>query len=423
MNAAIKKTFAPLFALTGNPRAAVFTEPLWGIPFNLYAPFLTLFMFSLGLEDADIGILLSVGLVVQMLSGIIGGVLIDKYGRRKTMLVGDFISWAIPCLIWAFSRDFQWFLVAAIFHGMFPPSASAWECMLVEDAKPEKIIELFNWVYIAGMIAVFFAPITGIFIGVFTLVPVMRVLFIISTIMMSAKFFTHYYFSKETRQGEIRMKETAGVPIRTLLLEYANVLIHIFKTPATIRILVLIVFLHIQQIIAGNFFSLYVTQDLQLPEQYLAWFPVLRGVIMLCFFLFFQRILSKFSIYSVMLAGLIIYIIAYVLLIFAPVGMLFPLLIFTAVDACAAALFLPRRDTLVIHNVDPAERARIRSLMMVIMLGVASPFGFIIGQISGMNRQIPFIICLGLFALIALIVLIERRHARVRVAPHGRGGA
>ena len=401
--------FKFILSLKRNPRLCVLTEPLWGIPFNLYMPFLTLYMFSLGLEDADIGILLSVGLVIQMFSGILGGVLIDKYGRRKTMLVGDILSWAIPCMIWAFSQDFQWFLIAAIFHGMFPPSASAWECLTVEDAKPEKIVELFNWVYIAGMIAVFFAPITGIFIGIFTLVPVMRVLLIISSVMMMAKFIVHYYFARETGQGKIRMKETAGVPILTLLLEYRGVLKQIFTTPATIRILVLIVVLHIQQIIAGNFFSLYVTQDLQLPEQYLAWFPVLRGAIMLCFFLFFQRILEKFSIYSVMLVGLVVYIAAYVLLIFAPVGMLLPLLVFTAVDACAAALFLPRRDTLVIHNVDPAERARIRSLMMVIMLGAASPFGFIIGRISGMNRQIPFIICLGLFAIIGGIVMLERR--------------
>jgi len=371
-----------------------------------------LYMFSLGLEDADIGILLSVGLVVQMFSGIVGGILIDKYGRRMTMLVGDILSWAVPCLIWAFSQDFQWFLVAAIFHGMFPPSANAWECMLVEDAKPEKIVTLFNWVYIAGLISVFFAPITGYFIGIFTLVPVMRVLFIFSTVSMMAKFIIHYYYGCETGQGEIRMKETAGVPVSTLFLQYKGVLRQIFTTPATIRVLILIVVLHIQQIIAANFFSLYVTQDLNLPEQYLAWFPVLRGAIMLAFFLVFQRILDRYSIYTVMLVGLVTYIGAYVLLILSPVGMLFPLLIFTAVDACAAALFLPRRDTLVIQNVDPAERARIRSMMMVIMLGAASPFGYIAGRISGMDRRIPFMICLGLFILIGLIVWIERNVER-----------
>jgi len=404
----IKNTFAPLFALKGNPRIAVYTEALWGIPFNLYFPFLTLYMFSLGLEDADIGILLSVGLLVQMFTGIIGGVLIDKYGRRRTMAISDSISWAIPCLIWAFSQDFNWFLVAAIFNGMFPPGANAWECMLVEDAESDKIVQLFNWIYIANVIAVFFAPIAGILIGVFTLVPVMRVLFIFSAISMTAKFILHYRYSHETKQGVIRMKETAGVPVYKLLLEYRGVIRQIFTTPATLRILILIVVLHIQQIIATNFFSLYVTQDLNLPEQSLAWFPVLRGAVMLAFFLVFQRILNRYSIYSVMLVGLFTYIVAYVLLIFAPVGMLFPLLIFTAIDACAAALFLPRRDTLVIHNVDPAERARIRSMMMVIMLGAASPFGYIAGRISGMDRRIPFIICLGLFAIIGVIVWIER---------------
>ena len=28
-----------LLELRGNPRACVFTEPLWGVPYNLYMPF------------------------------------------------------------------------------------------------------------------------------------------------------------------------------------------------------------------------------------------------------------------------------------------------------------------------------------------------------------------------------------------------
>ena len=41
--------------LTGNPRGCVYTEPLWGIPFNLYAPYASVYMVALGLSDAQIG--------------------------------------------------------------------------------------------------------------------------------------------------------------------------------------------------------------------------------------------------------------------------------------------------------------------------------------------------------------------------------
>jgi len=404
----IKRTFAPLFALKGNARYAVFTEPLWGIPFNLYIPFLTLFMFSLGVQDAQIGILLAVGLVVQMIASILSGVLTDKFGRRKTNIIWDHLAWTLPCLIWAFAQDFRWFVVAALFNGLWPIGSNAWECLLVEDEEPSKIVQLFNWIYIAGSISVFFAPISIVFIWVFELVPVMRVLLVFAAISMSAKFIIHYIFATETEQGKVRLKETAGVPIYRLLSQYTGVLKQIFTTPATLRVLILICIMHVQQI-AGGFFTLYVTQDLGIRDAYVAWFPVLRGAIMLVFFLAFQRILNRFSIYLVMIVGLALYIGGYVLLLLVPAQVLFPLLIFTAIDACAAALFMPRRDSLVINNVDPAERARIRAMMMAIMLGVASPFAILAGQLSEFNRRIPLAASIGLFLLVGIIVLIERR--------------
>jgi len=405
----LKQIFAPLFALKGNPRYAVFTEPLWGIPFNLYIPFLTLYMASFGLEDTDIGILLSVGLAVQMVAGIFSGVLTDKFGRRKTNIVWDIVAWTIPCLVWAFAQDFRWFLVAAIFNGLWPIGSNAWECLLVEDAEPNEIVNLFNWVYIAGLLAVFFAPISGFLIAMYSLEAVMRILLIFAAVSMTTKFICHFTFAKETKQGEVRMRETKNVPIIHLLAQYKGVIKQIFTTPATVRVLVLITILHIQQLIASTFFSLYVVEDLGLRDEHMVVFSVVRGAIMLLFFLVFQRILNRYPIYAVMLGGLMLYISGYILLIFAPAGLIFPLIIFTAIDACAAALFLPRRDSLVILNVDAGERARIRAMMMVIMLGAASPFGFISGILSGIDRRIPFAACLGLFLLMGIIVLKERR--------------
>ena len=397
-----------LKSLKGNPRYCVLTEPLWGIPWALYSPFFTLYMFSLGLEDANIGILISVGLFLQMFTALLGGVATDKFGRRLTTLIADLISWSIPTLIWAFAQDFRWFLAAVIFNSFWQVSGVSWQCILVEDAPQDKIVQLYNMIYIAGMLAVFFAPISGYFVGVFSVVPVVRVLFGIAFVSMTVKFVIFYFYSRETAQGEVRMAETKNIPLRQLTAGYGSVLMQIIKTPATLRVLVLITLLNIQQLTSANFFALYVTQDLGLPEQFLAWFPILRAAIMLVFFIWAQNMLNRFPQYKVMLVGLVVYICAFVLLILTPADVILPLVVFTVLDAVAAALFLPRRDALVIQNVDPAERARIMSLLVVIMLGISSPFGIIIGQLSGINRQIPFIVCVGLFVLMGIIVSMER---------------
>jgi len=366
-------------------------------------------MNSLGLEDADIGILISVGLFLQMFSALLGGVVTDKYGRRVVTLVADLFSWSIPTLIWAFAQDFRWFLVAAIFNSFWHISSVSWQCLLVEDAPPGKVVQLFNLIYIAGLLAVFFAPISGYFIGVYSLVPVMRVLFVITFVSMTAKFVILYVYGHETGLGEERLKETANVSMLRMVMEYRGVFKQILKTPATWRVLILITLVNIQIFTTNNFFALYVTQDLGLPQQLIVVFPFLRAVIMLIIFLFLQdRLNNRFPQYKVMLVGLGLYICGFTLLVVTPPETMFLLVIFTVLDACAAGLFLPRRDAMVIQNVDPVERARITSLLTVIMLGVSSPFGIIIGELSGVNRQIPFAICIGLFVFMVVIVSMEK---------------
>ena len=71
-----------LRSLTGNPRGCVYTEPLWGIPYNLFAPYVSVYMVALGLSDKDIGIVLSVSWGFQVLWALLSGAITDKVGRR-----------------------------------------------------------------------------------------------------------------------------------------------------------------------------------------------------------------------------------------------------------------------------------------------------------------------------------------------------
>ena len=59
----------------GNPRTLVLIEPLWGIPYNLISPFATLYMYTQGITDVQIGLILSITMVVQVLFSFLGGIL------------------------------------------------------------------------------------------------------------------------------------------------------------------------------------------------------------------------------------------------------------------------------------------------------------------------------------------------------------
>ena len=102
----------------GNPRTLVLIEPLWGIPYNLIAPFATLYMYTQGVTDVQIGTILSITMVIQVFFAFFAGILTDKLGRKFTTMMGDFFGWTLACLVWSVSNNFWLFLAAAVLNFM-----------------------------------------------------------------------------------------------------------------------------------------------------------------------------------------------------------------------------------------------------------------------------------------------------------------
>ena len=131
-----------LKSLTGNPRGCVYPEPLWGIPFNLYAPYASIYMLAIGLSDKQIGLIVSISWGFQVLLALLSGVITDKLGRRRTTLIFDILSWSIPSLILAVAQNFWYFLAAAIINSVWRITLNSWSCLLVEDAEERQLVDI-----------------------------------------------------------------------------------------------------------------------------------------------------------------------------------------------------------------------------------------------------------------------------------------
>ena len=208
----------------GNPKTLILMEPLWGIPYNLIAPFATLYMYTQGITDVQIGLILSVSMVVQVLFSFIGGILTDKLGRKFTTMMGDFFGWGVACLIWAVSGNFWFFLTAVLFNSFEQINQTAWYCLLIEDADSRDLIGIYTWVNIGGLIAIFFAPISGLLINTFSVVPVVRVLYFVFAVNMLIKVIITFRYCEETRQGKIRMAETKNTSVFQMIYEYKDLI-------------------------------------------------------------------------------------------------------------------------------------------------------------------------------------------------------
>lgn len=399
-----------LLSLRGNPKSCVLTEPLWGIPYNLYAPYVSVYMLSLGLKDSQIGLLVSIGLGVQIFSALMGGAITDKLGRRKTTAFFDFLSWSIPMLIWAAAQDFRYFLVAALFNGTWRVTHTSWSCLLVEDADPEQLVDIYSWIYISGLLAGFFAPFAGLLIHAFSLVPTMRGLYLFAFVMMTAKFIILYFYSTETKQGIIRLEETRNQSLFSLVSGYGDVFMQMLRTPRTLYTLGILLAMNMAGTIGNTFWSILVTQKIHIPEQHIALYPFARAIIMMIFFFLAMPRIKEMKFRNPMLVGFALLALAQIILISIPEKNYALLLLSTFIEACSYATVSTQIDRMIVVTVDAQERARIMALLFLVVIIISTPFGWIAGQLSEINRIYPFILNISLYCFGAILVLLAARH-------------
>jgi len=388
----------------GNPRTLILMEPLWGIPFNLIAPFATLYMYDQGVTVVQIGIILSVSMVVQVLFSFFGGIITDKLGRKASTMIGDFFGWSLACLIWAISNNFWLFLIAVLFNSVEQINHTAWFCLLIEDGDEKDMLGMYTWIHIGGLVAVFFAPLAGFLIQGFSLVPVVRVLYVTFATTMLIKMILTYRYCDETRQGKIRMAETKSVSIRDMLSEYKELIPRILKNKDVMKVVSINVIFRITTLISTTFFGLYITTSLGIPERYLAFFPILNAVVMLVFMVGLQHKLESIKFRLPMWGGLLLFIGSHAMLILMPFGYLGLVAIYVFLLAVANALVEPRRGALLQLYLDPEERARLNALIVTFTIAFTAPFGYFAGLLSSIDQRLPFVMALILFIVAILIV-------------------
>ena len=392
--------------LRGNPRGCVYTEPMWGIPYFLFAPYVSIYMLALGLTDVQIGSIASIGLGFQVFFALFSGVITDKLGRRRTTLIFDIVSWTVPSIISAIAQNFWYFLIAGAINSVWRVTHNSWNCLLVEDADKDQLVDIYTWIYIAVTLSGFVAPIAGLLIGAFTLVPTVRGLYIFAAIMFTLKAVITYRLTEETQQGKIRMEETRGQSIFSVLVEYRGVFQAVLRTPQTLYTAAIMLVISITNVISGNFWGIIVKEKLLIPEENLGYFQFVRSAVILFFFFAVMPLLNKLHFKLPMAIGFIGFVLSQVILIASPVQSYVFIIASVIMEASCFAAVNPLVDKMVVVTIDARERARIQSILAVGIILASTPFGWIAGSLSEIDRVYPFVLNILLFGIGATLAYI-----------------
>ena len=421
---------ATLTGLRGNPRACVYTEPLWGLSMYLCLPYASVYMLALGVQDVQIGLISTIGMLAQVVFGLLGGIITDKLGRRLSTLVADVLAWPVPCLIW-FAASFVdqraafWLFVgASLVNATLQISQNSWDCLMVEDAQRDQIPHIYSLVMVAGHLSALFAPIAAVLVAQFQLVAAVRILYLNAFVVMTVKILWLYRWSHETDMGRIRKQATRGVSMWRLLAGYRGVLGIIKRSPGTMFALVIAVLVGAINSVNGTFWQIIINKKLFVPDPALPFFPMVRSLLAIVFlFTVIHRVTGTTRFRWPLVAGFGTYFVGQALVsgIPAPDGaaglqtyaLLGVCLLF---DSFGIGMLAMLAEAIVALHVDQTERSRVMAVQRTVVMLAISPFGWIGGALSGVNRGLPFVLTavVALVGVVASLWYYGRRGARDR---------
>lgn len=404
-----------LFELKGNPRASVYTEPMWGLSVNLCIPYASVYMLTFGMSDIEVGIITSIYMFSQMIFAFISGAIIDKMGRRLSTAIFDFIAWSLPSLIWASSQGFWFFVVAALLNGTMKITTVSWDCLLVEDAPKDKITHIYSWVMIFGNMSAIFAPISSILVAKLTLVPAIRILYINSFIIMTAKILILYKLSTETAMGKIRREATRNMSWLEMLSGYRSAIKKILASRGTKFAIIISILVEIVAMISMTFWQIIASRRIGVPDTLLPIFPMAKSILAIILFFTIIAHMKQSKMKLPLYGGFVSTIISCLLLItITDTGVWGYVILSLSLlfEALGMAILHTLRESLVAIHVDPTERSGIMALLQTTVMLVSVPFGYIGGVLSDISRALPFVLCIVILLLGVLATSVYYRSRR-----------
>ncbi len=402
------RLLAALFDLRGNARYCLLFEPMWGIPNTLYLPLVSKYMEALGLGALEIGIVLTVNLLSQMVAAALSGAVTDWLGRRRTTMLVDFIAWSLPCLMWMMAQSFAWFLVAALFNGLWRVTENSWSLLMVEDAPKDKLVSIYALSTVAGLLAGFVSPLTSILVGRFSLVSTMRGLYLFSFLSMTGKAVMLHHFTRETLQGQKRMAELKPYPFARAFKGSFQVLRHMLKNRPLMLVLGIMSCVMAARSAMENFWPLLVTSGLGIGEEALPLLATLKSLVMLAYFFLLSHRLQPAHYLRPLRLGLGILLGLFMLLLVLPQELAWAVVPGVLAEALALSILIPLFSSLQMLLLDPGERARMFGLSLSFCLLVTAPFGTLNGFLSRLHLALPMAVCAGLMALALFLLFMLR---------------
>ncbi len=384
--------------LPKNARTCIFVEPLWAVygpAVMYYAP---LFQQELGLSEIQMGIVNSVNFAFAFVFMLMAAPITNRLGRRKTSLIFDLIAWSLPMALWALSRSFTWFILAAALNAVVKIVIVSWNLLLSEDVAEGQRSRVYGWIYLSGSVGGLFTLLGGILIARFGTVPTMRWIYASGALCMTAMFVLRWVYTDETATGRVMMEKTKDVPLLSGLRHLCRLGLVSLRDGRFLRLLA--VYFAANAVLSFDFYRvLYLAESKGLSPVTVALVPAFGAVLALMLFFLVMPRLPKTADAAVLAWSSLVCLICQAAFVLMPGGSSAWALAVTGALQAGYFLVQTHRDSVFMNAVSDLRKSDLFGLVQALTLLLCVPTGALAGWLYTQNPAAPFVASCLLYAL------------------------
>ena len=188
---------------------------------NLWWTFQPLYILALGASKEELGILMMFGSAMMLIPQIPGGILADRFGRKKVILCGAMLR-LLPPIIFIFATNWVLFFPGIFINSIALMDNPAWNALLVESIPRESRGTAYStYRTLISISGIFTTPLGGILMDSMGIILGTRLCLMFNEALLLIYALIIWRFIKETRNN--KGEENANRRIVTVIRSLRNV--------------------------------------------------------------------------------------------------------------------------------------------------------------------------------------------------------
>ncbi len=391
----------------GNAWVIVVTEGISAVPYQWYTTYLTLYMLALGVTEVQVGLLSSLLILTQLVGTALGGFAADRFGRRWVLVVFDILCWGVPMFLYAIAQNPWYFLVGRFINGFIYIVSPAFDCLFVEDVPEQNRPAVFSMFQFMTSAASLLAPVAGLMVMRWGMVTAGRVIMAFCLVVMVGIAVLRWFTLRETTVARERMAATAAQPWRSVLRDYRQALISMFRVPQVRSFLLVRGLAEFAGLMWATYAVIFLADvnGIGLDASLIAYLPFVFSLATLLLIFLAAGHLQSGKLFQNLVMGQGLWLLSGLVFVLSPRGTIWPALIATFIQAISVALFLPASRSYWANIVGDSERAQVFSASATLISCITLPAAPLAGLLYLLSPRLPLIVALLLQGGVLVLLL------------------